>query len=189
MQNKKSIHFLLRYSDSLKKVNTFKEHKNIEELKGYTWYGKFGNGASNEKVLLAKKQITKKKNTYLYLATEGQIKHRANILDIFSVGARTNTKAPERSHVPKYYRNDLCSIWLKINNLKSVSAKERELLYLYNSPYSRPQMTGMCSLNYVICGSSKGQKPIYEKKSSTTDIADDMLECFNDEEEDFYPDY
>ncbi len=150
--NNKTIHFLLRYSDSLKNVNTFEEHKKIEKLKGYVWLGKFGIGASKEKVNLAKHQIKKNTNTYLYLALDVQIKYKAKVLDILGGGTRRNIKSPEPSHVPIYYRKNLCSIWFKVNNLKIVPRKEIDSLHLYNDPYSKPLMLGMRSLVYVIRG-------------------------------------
>src|SRR5437899_1418715 len=76
------LHFLLRYSDSLRRVDTYSAHKDIEERFGFVWWGKFGVGIAREPVEKARGQIQAGTPTYVYLATKKSILYRGRLLDI-----------------------------------------------------------------------------------------------------------
>jgi len=158
LESKPPVHFLLRYSDSLRKVDTYHEHKLIEQKLGSVWWGKFGIGISERLVKQIKKQIKSGKPTYVYLATHRKIEYRARLLDILGGGLRGAYKPKERNLVPSYYRGEQCSLWFRLGDITPATEQDRSNLVLYNAPYMRPQLTGMRGLIYVRKGKSSPKR-------------------------------
>lgn len=145
------LHFLLRYSDRLRGVDTFGEHMEILKRAGTVWLGKFGMGASQAVVDAAKLQISRGRTTYLYLAAESEFAYRAPIADLIGGGMWKRYAAPDRSLVPKYYRDDKCTLWFKLTSIKA----HKPSLVLYNDRFSRPKLKGSRSLVYVAVRASR----------------------------------
>lgn len=160
-QSPPPLHFILRYSDSLRDVDTYAAHKAIEARLGRVWWGKFGVGISRQYVDIVKEQIRSGKSTYVYLATKGRILYRARLLDIIGGGRRTHYRPAQLTAVPSYYRTESCTVWFKLCDLRRVPAADQQHLVLYNDRLFAPQLKGMRGLIYVTRG-----KP--RKRSSPT---------------------
>jgi len=149
------LHFILRYSDSLRSVDTYSAHKAIEARFGHVWWGKFGVGIGQQYVHIARRQIRTGKTTYVYLATKGSILYRARVLDIIGGGRRTRYRPAQLTGVPSYYRKEACTVWFKLSDLHRVPAGDQQRLVLYNDRLFAPQPKGMRGLIYVTHGTPR----------------------------------
>jgi hypothetical protein len=147
------IHFILRYSDGLRNVDTFGEHNAIALQHGYVWWGKFGVGIARSYVELANSQIAAGIPTYVFLATMGKVSYQAELLGVLGGGARTKYRPKEQSRIPKYYRSEECTVWFKLARMGDVDVDDLRRLRQYNSPAFAPPINGMSSVLYVCMGS------------------------------------
>lgn len=146
----KPLHFMLRYSDKITKVDTLFEHKKIIEEHGAVWFGKFGAGASMKIISAAKDAIDSKKDCILYLIKGRKYTVKAKIVDIFGSSLiDAGVFCPDVNLVPSYYRKNKCSLWFKITEMESLCDDEVRSLRLYNSPSLPPNLNGMRGLIYV----------------------------------------
>jgi hypothetical protein len=150
----KSLYFILRYSDSLKGVDTYAQHKALQDKFGYVWWGKFGVGLGADIVQTANEQVKKGIPTYVFLCAEGTIKYKARLLSLVGGGVDRKYAAPEPRTAPSYYRKEKCAAWFKLAELSPARASDREKLVLYNAPTFRPSLNGMRGLIYVTFGST-----------------------------------
>lgn len=146
------LHFVLRYSDLLRDVDTYATHKVIETHYGSVWWGKFGLGVSPTIVTKAKAQLKAAIPTYVYLATKRSIIYRGRLLEILGGGVRTPYRPKQLSLIPAYYRRESCTVWFRLTNLRTVSPDEKGRLVLYNSRSFAPELNGMRGLIYVTHG-------------------------------------
>jgi hypothetical protein len=144
------VSFMLRYGDSLFKVNTVAEHAALDRKYGYVWLGKFGVGASQARIDQLKAQLTKKQPSTLYLCNHKAITHEARILDVVGGGVRNLRVAPEPSRVPKYYRDIGCAIWFKVSRIRKARPESLRVLRLANDPTSIPRLNTTQSLIMVV---------------------------------------
>ena len=144
------VSFILRYGDSLFGVDTMAEHIAIEKKHGYVWLGKFGVGASKERIDRVKAQIKGGTPTSLYLSSRMQITHEARVLDIVGGGRANLRVAPEPSRVPKYYRNVGCAIWFKVSGIRKARPEVLRTLRLANDTTSIPRLRTAQSLIMVV---------------------------------------
>lgn len=152
------IHFLLRYSDNLRQVDTIGEHRRVISERGYVWLGKFGVGAAADKLERARRQIEAQQPTFVFLASQSRIRYRATLLDVAGGGATRTTGAPEPDHVPKYYSNARCSVWFKLKTIETVEEREKQGLVLFNSPAFPPEEGGMRGLVYLTMRSANSEE-------------------------------
>jgi len=143
------LHFILRYSDSLRGANTYEEHLRISIKAGAVWWGKFGVGVSRAWINKATKQVAAGVPTLVFLSEHGNIGYRSQLLDIRGGGVSAALSAPDPGLVPKYYRNEHCAVWFKLTNLRPISADILQQIRLYQEPYRRPEKRGMRGLIYV----------------------------------------
>lgn len=144
------LHFMLRYSDKITKVDTLSEHKKILAENGAVWFGKFGAGASMKIINTAKAAIGHEEDCILYLIKGRKYTVKAKIVDI--CGSSLNDSGvfcPDANLVPSYYRKKKCSLWFKITEMKSIGDDDIRSLRLYNSPSLPPNLNGMRGLIYV----------------------------------------
>ena len=144
------VSFILRYGDTLFGVDTMAEHIAIAKKHGYVWFGKFGVGASRERIDRVKAQIKNGTPTSLYLSSHMQITHEARVLDIVGGGRANLRVAPETSRVPKYYRNVGCAIWFKVSGIRKARPEVLRTLRLANDTTSIPRLRTTQSLIYVV---------------------------------------
>lgn len=143
------LHFILRYSDALRGVDTYAAHKMIEERFGWVWWGKFGVGAARDIIAKAKRQIQADVLTYVFLGKNKSLMYRGRLLDILGGGRNGRYRPKELAKVPDYYRRESCAVWFKLTDLRPIPPGDRMRLALYHSPLLAPQLTGMRSLIYV----------------------------------------
>jgi len=149
-EHERPLHFLLRFSDDLRKVDTYGTHKAILDRLGFVWFGKFGTGISHGIVDTAHNQIAALIPTYLYLLSKGQLLYRGQIDRILGGGGRARLRPTEIHAVPQYYRGEYCPVWFKLTDLHPLSPQEASMpLVLYSAPALAPQLNGMQSLIYV----------------------------------------
>jgi hypothetical protein len=144
------VSFILRYGDSLFGVDTMAEHIAIEKRHGYVWLGKFGVGASKDRIDRVRAQLKDGTPTSLYLCSHMQITHEARILDIVGGGRANLRLAPEPSRVPKYYRDIGCAIWFKISGIRKARHAVLRRLRLANDTTSIPRLRTTQSLIMVV---------------------------------------
>ena len=60
----REIHFLVRYSDKLKGVDTIAEHRAVATVRGAVWFGKFGVGSAAMMINKAKNYISNIENYF-----------------------------------------------------------------------------------------------------------------------------
>lgn len=149
---RRTLHFLLRYSDSLRQVDTYAAHKIIAERFGYVWWGKFGVGVGRPFVEIPRQQIMSGTATYVYLATKRTVLYRARLLAILGGGTSALYRPKDSNRIPSYYRGERCSVWFKLTEFCSLSSQLRKRLVLYNSPTFAPELNGMRGLIYVTHG-------------------------------------
>ena len=169
------LHFLLRFSDRLFGVDTYAEHKAVEARFGQVWWGKIGLGISRDVLRKAQEQISRGMPTYVYLATERRIRYRGRLLELLGGGIRSVVKPKDTSRIPKYYRRERCSVWFRLNGLRSIVAKELRHLVLYHDPHSIPQLGGMRGLIYVSMGTPGSRDAGTVRTSGGTPILDPDL--------------
>jgi hypothetical protein len=143
------LHFLMRYSDNLRKVDTLQEHRSIADRTGSVWWGKFGVGIARSKVDKALHQIESELPTFLFLATNRRIQVVAEIVDVLGGGSRSTYQPKAKNKIPAYYRNEKCSLWFEIRNIRIAGAEERSDLVLFNDPLFRPNLRSANSLIYL----------------------------------------
>jgi len=146
------LHFILRYSDTLRRVDTYAEHKSIADRYGSVWWGKFGVGAALHMIQRARDQIKSGLPTYVFLLAQRSLAYRGKVLDILGGGGRSSCRPRETARIPAYYRKEECSLWFKLADLRPLISAEKRRLVLYHSPFLRPQLTGMKGLIYVTIG-------------------------------------
>jgi hypothetical protein len=145
----KNIHLLLRYSDQLYKTNTYNEHKKIEALLGYVWWGKFGLGISPKIADEILQQVKNGSRTYLFLSHSTYLKYQAEIIGLLGGGENFDKSPEDINAIPEYYRHQKCSVWIKIKNLQPIDKKNVDDIRLYNNPEEKPKLGGMRPLMYV----------------------------------------
>lgn len=145
----RNLHFLLRYSDRLRQVDTLKAHQELAERYGAVWWGKFGLGVSADLIEHASRQLREQVPTFVYLLAGKKIRHRARLLEIFGGGVRVQLRPKDVNLIPAYYRNEVCSVWFRLNDFRALAEGESRHLMLFNEPYARPKLTGMRGLVYV----------------------------------------
>jgi hypothetical protein len=143
------LHFILRYSDGLRRVDTLAEHHAIARQYGYVWWGKFGVGIARPYVEIANRQIAAGITTQVFLAATRKILHQAELLEVLGGGARTKYRPKERSKIPKYYRDEECTLWFKLTRMRDVDVDDLRRLRQYNAPSFAPPINGMSGLLYV----------------------------------------
>ena len=143
------LHFILRYSDGLRSVDTLAEHNAIAVEHGYVWWGKFGVGIARSYVELANRQIAAGITTQVFLAATRKILHQAELLEVLGGGSRTKYRPKERSRIPKYYRSEECTLWFKLTRMGEVDVDDLRRLRQYNAPSFAPPINGMSGLLYV----------------------------------------
>jgi hypothetical protein len=144
------ICFILRYGDSLFKVDTVAEHAALDRKHGYVWLGEFGVGASQSRIDQLKAQLAKKQPSTLFLCNHLAITNEARILDVVGGGARKLRVAPEPSRVPKYYRNIGCAVWFKVSGIRKARPEVLRTLRLANDTTSIPRLRTTQSLIMVV---------------------------------------
>lgn len=149
--NKQPIHFLMRYSDKPRKINTIDEHKAIIEKIGYVWFGKFGLGASMKMVDLVNEQCRNSIETCLFLVAGRKITHQAKIKAVEGTKERQPFRQQDKQAVPAYYQRVACALWVKIENLEAVQHNDiiRQLALFKSSVPARPDLTSSRALIYV----------------------------------------
>jgi hypothetical protein len=140
---------LLRYSDNLRSVDTYSEHKRIEEQFGDVWWGKFGVGASADIVALAKTQVKAGVPSYVYLVNNRAIRYRGELVDILGGGGVGRYRPRDSNRIPSYYRDEELSIWFKLKGLREATKLDKAGLTLFNAKSLRPELNGMKGLVYV----------------------------------------
>jgi hypothetical protein len=160
-----ALHFLLRFADSLRGVDTLAEHRRLADQFGSVWWGKFGVGASAFVVDRALRQIRSGSRTLVFLWTALRVPFRADLLNIVGGGTRAAYPAPSFKRVPSYYRRDTCSLWFELSEFTKTSAAEIRDLRLINDPANRPQLTSMRGLIYV---SLRWEKPHQRSGTNST---------------------
>lgn len=168
------LHFLFRYSDRLRNINTYAEHKSIEDQCGSVWWGKFGAGVSKKIVEKAKHQIDSGQNTYVYFASEKSLLYVGQLIDILGGGNKAKLRPPDSEKVPMYYRGEVCSVWFKVMKTRDISNDEKKKIVLYYGPSVLPDLRGMRSLIYIRHGNPIEREPTLKKlkKKSKRDISD-----------------
>lgn len=163
----RNLHFMLRYSDMLFDVDTFREHSAILKKFGSVWWGKFGLGVANSVVETAKRQIARRIPTYVYLTMHANIRYRGRLVDMIGGKGTTNEQPSPARLIPSYYREKPCSVWFKFDLFEPVTETEKMSLVLYHSPTHPPQMRGMRGLVYVSRGRVMTGIPPMAKKVDT----------------------
>lgn len=151
------VSFMLRYGDSLFKVDTIAEHAALDRKYGYVWLGKFGVGASQARIDQLKEQLAMKQPSTLYLCNHMAITHEARILDVVGGGARNLRVAPEPKRVPKYYRDAVCAIWFKVKGIRKARPESLRALRLASDPSSIPRLRTTQSLIMVVRASKRDE--------------------------------
>lgn len=143
------IHFLMRYSDNLRRVDTFREHCELAEKYGSVWWGKFGVGIAQDKVDQALGQIESGIPTFLYLTTNRRTHAVAEIVNVLGGGSRTRYQPEPRNRIPTYYRKERCSVWFELRDFREPSLEELSDLFLFNDPIFKPNLRSAKSLIYI----------------------------------------
>ena len=143
-----TLNFLVRFSDGLRGVNTFEEHRRIESKHGTVWLGKFGLGAGHSILEIAAEQIGRKIPTGLYLMAGKTILFEAIVLDIKGVAPGAKIPAPEPALVPAYYRSERCALWFKVARLRKTETTAQQLR-LFFPPGLPPQVASSRGMMYV----------------------------------------
>lgn len=144
------LHFLLRYSDKISKVDTIAEHKSVLETESSVWMGKFGVGMGKKFADLAKEQIAQDLKTYLYLMNGCVYTHKATISDVrIGYSSKTGVLTSDNKLTPKYYQNTPCTVWFKLTSIEEITQNDIDNLWLFNSPGAHPSKAGMRGLIYL----------------------------------------
>ena len=144
------LHFLLRYSDKISRVDTIAEHKSVLETQGSVWMGKFGIGMGKKFADIAKEQISKNLNSYLYLMNGSVYTHKALLSDVrIGYSSKTGVLTSDNKLTPKYYQKTPCTVWFKLKSIEEITKNDIENLWLYNCPGSQPSKAGMRGLIYI----------------------------------------
>lgn len=144
----KPLHFMLRYSDKITRVDTIKEHLNVVKTRHTAWMGKFGVGCSSKVIDIANDQIKSGIPLYIYLVNGCNFTFRADVIAVVGFSGEGG-RCPDPSLVPAYYKNNKCKVWFHVKNFEKPEQNEIRALRLYKSPLSAPQMSGMRGLIYL----------------------------------------
>ena len=150
-----ALHFILRYSDMLRGVDTYAEHKAIEQREGAVWWGKFGVGASLAIIAKAKQQLEDAIPTFVYLALNRNLAYRGQLVDIIGGGVQSKYRPKDRNRIPGYYRGESCAVWFKLKDLAPATPQDKKRLVLFHQPAAKPQLSGMKGLIYVSHGTPR----------------------------------
>ncbi|HEY2956449.1 MAG TPA: hypothetical protein VGK89_14515 [Candidatus Eisenbacteria bacterium] len=150
-----ALHFILRFSDNLRGVDTFAEHKRLEEKFGNVWWGKFGVGVATRILDRARAQVKAMVPTYVYLAANRSIRFRGEVVDVLGGGGNGRYKPKDVSRIPQYYRGEGLAVWFKLKGLRRATAHDKDGLVLFNDKSSQPALNGMKGLIYVCRGTPR----------------------------------
>jgi hypothetical protein len=166
---KRELHFVLRYSNTLHGFDTIKEHVSILERRRRVWMGKFGLGISRHILEVAQQQIAEGIPTWVYLSGQGKTRFRGRLADIQGGGVKAELLSPDKRITPRYYSSKPCSVWFQLDAIEECVPKDLQILRLYNTPGFAPSFTSMRGLMYVTM--SDGEAAISQPKKIPARIA------------------
>ena len=149
LENKNSLHIIFRYSDKVRNIDTIKEHKEILDKYGFVWWGKFGTGISINSINKMMDQINNNQPTYLYLSKGCKILYFSQIVEVLGFGGYKKTRPKDTSAVPLYYRDEFCSSWFKLKNIKKFPEANTGKLVSFSNTSKKPNLTGRQGIIYV----------------------------------------
>ena len=151
-RQKAPLHFLLRFNDVLRRVDSYAEHKGILDRHGSVWWGKFGAGAAQHVVEQARRQLRAGTATYVYLFQNRTIRFTARLAEIVGGGRARLYPPPTPSLVPRYYRTERLPLWFRLVALDVAAPGVLRSIALYDGPFLPPDLTTMRGLVYVRAG-------------------------------------
>jgi hypothetical protein len=143
------IHFVLRYNDRLRGVDTYREHLTIIERHGSVWWGKFGLGSARSIILRAEAQLRASTPTFVFLVEGATFRYRARLVQIVGGGERQRYRPPTPHLIPSYYRDARLPLWFRLKDLEPVPRETLRSIVLYSNPAVPPDLTTSRGLVYV----------------------------------------
>jgi hypothetical protein len=139
----------MKYSDLLRGTNTVEEHMRVAKALGYTWWGKFGLGASKQVIEIARKQLKRGEAVYVYLVSGSRYRYQARLLDIRGESSGFAFASPEPHATPAYYRGEKCRLWMKLAQFQEFDQQIAGDFRLYYDSTSRPSLKSSRGLLYI----------------------------------------
>lgn len=104
---------------------TIKEHQQVIDSKGYTWFGKVGKPINKTYVPYVKAKIENNEKVDVYFLKQSNNKfevYKSHILDLTREDMR---QTKEYKFIPEYYRDKefAFGFWIKINSIEKLSTK------------------------------------------------------------------
>jgi len=165
----KPLHFLLRYSDKITRVDTIAEHQHIEKQYGEVWMGKFGVGIAKKIAKRALNNIKLNQSCKIFLMNGCTYTHIANVIDIYvDLEHGLVSKPADLNLIPEYYRKKSCTVWFKLSSIKPFHNDYLTDIRLYNDPGSQPSKSGMRGLIYLT-DTSFDHSPKKRRKNKLSD--------------------
>lgn len=146
------MHLVLKYNDNVYNVDTIEKHKRKLEENGQVIWGIIkpninSPGMSARNINKIKSQIDEGIKVFAYLATAGEIKARANIVDILS-----NDEVINNSYlVPEYYHKDLerCVVGILMDEIQPISSSIINNIQKYDSKRGKVALSNQTNPLYV----------------------------------------
>lgn len=146
------MHIILKYNDNIYNVDTIKEHNDVLKANGKVIWGVIkpnvnSPGIAQKRINKIRSQIEDGVNVYAYLVTTGEVKARANVVDVLS-----NADVENNRHlVPKYYHKDLerCVAGFVFDNIEDVDSTIINNLQRYGTDRGRVAIGNQTNPLYV----------------------------------------
>ena len=153
MRKEKTVHLLLRFSDSLlKNEDTITNHNNVVLRNGAVWFGKMGSTVSQVHIDKLNNQIKENVATYVYLVKGNRrksIAYRAKL-----IFASKSYPKDEENLIPEYYRKldipRFVKFWVKIGEIVPVDHVELNKLRVVSSVFPLSETLSKSSSGHFI---------------------------------------
>jgi len=142
-----TLHFLLKFSEKKKGIDTMAEHLQALKKHGAVWWGKFGRPPNITRIETARDQIRKGTPTHVYLVNRGRLVARASVEETAATEDKVGLVPADSSLVPAYYRDRPCPLWFKFSVIDEMN--ELPDLFLWSNPEKPASLKGQTTLVYL----------------------------------------
>jgi hypothetical protein len=158
MQNKSTIHLLIRFSDTLLKTgDTISAHNQVVEREGAVWFGKMGSPVSQNNIVILNGQVEKGIPTFVYLVKGNRrksIAYRSRLIFALKTLPKTETDL-----VPTYYAElnipQYVKFWVKLTKIDLVDFSNLKQMQVASSVLSLAETLVKSSSGHFIIRANK----------------------------------
>jgi len=156
--SEKILHLVIRFSDNLFGIgDVVAKHNEVEQKKGYVWFGKIGSTFSSTRIDALNKQVKDGIPTFIYLVKGNRKKstaYRAKLLFVSKELPKGEVK-----NIPSYYLTkglrQYMKAWIKIGEILEIEMSSMKNLKTINSILPIQETLVRSSSGYFLVHESK----------------------------------